>query len=285
MSVDKFGRRKRAHSVQGPKGIGFNLTAEGDYDMQDKRLVRVKDPVQDGDAVNLRSVRTVFNNSLCVNKDGVFNANSMKIVNLKDPSAPNDVTNKRYVDARVPELGNEAWAFKRKRLSNVADPKYDGEVVTLGYLKQSALIKSSVGYNANNVCISNVGHPANDGDAVNKGYFERRFSEYVQHRSSNFESPQLSTDAVNLDYFMNKALTKVNTTSNDWDGRYARLKYLADPKDPSDAVTKAYLHNIISDLSYAIYKHIHPNRAVDKPVWWSKAFQLSWEDMFKANDK
>ena len=64
MSLDKFGRscgsdgggggggdRKRLF-VKGPRGIGFNLTDDGDYDMDDRRLTRVGDAESETDAVN-----------------------------------------------------------------------------------------------------------------------------------------------------------------------------------------------------------------------------------------
>lgn len=63
MSLDKFGRsggggggeggeRKRLYA-KGPRGIGFDLTEEGDYDMDDRRLTRVGDAESETDAVNV----------------------------------------------------------------------------------------------------------------------------------------------------------------------------------------------------------------------------------------
>jgi len=61
MSVDKFGRHSRANQSQalrGPKGEGYNLTPDGDYDIKKKRLCYLEDPVNDLDAVNLKTLNS-----------------------------------------------------------------------------------------------------------------------------------------------------------------------------------------------------------------------------------
>lgn len=56
MSVDKFGHynlnNKTTATVgpQGLRGIGFHQTASGDYDLQNKRLINLKDPIEIKDA-------------------------------------------------------------------------------------------------------------------------------------------------------------------------------------------------------------------------------------------
>lgn len=60
MSVNKFGRYSATKSkvaavtaaARGPKGKGFNLTPEGNYDVLGKRLKNVFKPLHDSDAVN-----------------------------------------------------------------------------------------------------------------------------------------------------------------------------------------------------------------------------------------
>ena len=56
MSVDIFGRssiNKKEIILKGPPGIGFSLTDSGDFDIQNKRLCNVSDPINNQDAVNL----------------------------------------------------------------------------------------------------------------------------------------------------------------------------------------------------------------------------------------
>lgn len=60
MSVDVFGRQlvNSKEIIKGPPGIGFALTVEGDYDIQNKRLCNVDDPLKDEDAVNLQTLNS-----------------------------------------------------------------------------------------------------------------------------------------------------------------------------------------------------------------------------------
>lgn len=55
MSVDKFGRYSNLNKIsQGPQGIqgvGFYQTRNGDFDLQNKRMINLKEPVETKDAV------------------------------------------------------------------------------------------------------------------------------------------------------------------------------------------------------------------------------------------
>lgn len=289
MSIDKFGRRKGAKATPGPKGVGFKLTPDGNYDMEDKILVNIADPVKDADAVNVRSVHSAI--ASCMrDEDGTFDAHSKKIVNLKDPTSSNDVVNKKYVDGKVPELGKEVWGFKRKRLSNIADPMYDGEAVTLGYIKNNTLLKEKSGYNANNVAITNLGQPLTDGDAINKSYLEKNailINSRIPRRLTNIDHPEQPNDAINLDFFNNHAMVK-SKNQPDWDARWGKIKYLSNPAGPNDAVNKAYLQEDLANLSYAIYSELMSiknsfNLRIEYSSWMSMAPNHTWGDMFKMH--
>lgn len=69
MSVDVFGRQwVREKEIQkGPRGIGFELTTSGDFDINNKRLCNVSNPVEDSDCVNLQFIKkeiTLFQKSI-----------------------------------------------------------------------------------------------------------------------------------------------------------------------------------------------------------------------------
>ena len=58
MSVDVFGRHIGSEKgSQGPPGIGFNLTSKGDFDIGDRKLCNIADPVENSDCVNLKTLR------------------------------------------------------------------------------------------------------------------------------------------------------------------------------------------------------------------------------------
>ena len=54
-----FGRKleKRSGGSRGPPGVGYKLTADGQYDADNKRLCNVALPKQLNDAVNLDTLR------------------------------------------------------------------------------------------------------------------------------------------------------------------------------------------------------------------------------------
>ena len=55
MGVDKFGRSNSftANSLpRGPPGVGFKLTNDGDFDINNKRIKFVCNPVDAGDVIN-----------------------------------------------------------------------------------------------------------------------------------------------------------------------------------------------------------------------------------------
>lgn len=66
MSIDVFGRHsKRAESTSRDlPGIGFKVTSEGHYDMNNKRLCKVAEAQELNDAVNLNMVQHMIQREL-----------------------------------------------------------------------------------------------------------------------------------------------------------------------------------------------------------------------------
>lgn len=57
MALDKFGRSgSTSKGPVGPPGIGFKLSVNGEYDMNGKRLINLKNPSLDMDAVTKKYV-------------------------------------------------------------------------------------------------------------------------------------------------------------------------------------------------------------------------------------
>ena len=60
MSVDVFGRNlKRKEGHRGPPGIGYKLTKDGQYDVENKRLCNLATAEQSNDAVNLDTLQNL----------------------------------------------------------------------------------------------------------------------------------------------------------------------------------------------------------------------------------
>ena len=62
MSVDVFGRNlERVGGSRGPLGVGFKVTSDGQYDIDNKRLCNVAEPNQSGDdAINLGILQRII---------------------------------------------------------------------------------------------------------------------------------------------------------------------------------------------------------------------------------
>lgn len=299
MSVDKFGRRShRQQAKRGPKGEGFNLTAQGDYDVQKKRIRYLEDPVENDDAVNLQTLQSGLFKCIQLSAQGTdFDAQKKRIGNANDPVAQDDLTTKRYVDENTPENKDSFWSFKHKRLSNVSDPLYDGEVVNLSYLKTHSLVKDHKSniFDAQNTVLTNLAPPSYPTDAVNKNYLEHNALllnpgnvwDFNNKRLTNVSDPDGNAkDAVNYGYLNRSVMCKLRP-GKDWDGRWCKIKCVSFPDSDGDVVTKGYLRHQLGPLAYYIYSELKTKGGGEKNVtlypyekWISEAFSTPWSELF-----
>lgn len=65
MSIDVFGRKlTQSDGSRGPSGIGFKLTDDGQFDLENKRLCLVADAADLQDVVNVQVLRKVLSDEL-----------------------------------------------------------------------------------------------------------------------------------------------------------------------------------------------------------------------------
>ena len=58
MGVDVFGRRtEKPEATRGPPGIGYKLTEDEQFDVENKRICNLAAAVDKGDAVNLKTLQ------------------------------------------------------------------------------------------------------------------------------------------------------------------------------------------------------------------------------------
>lgn len=112
MVVDKFGRQQGSGRsgggsaiVRGPPGIGFKLTTNNDFDIENRRICNVGDPKDDGDVVNKKCTLIV--------REKVVSARKRRLIDVDEPELDTDATTKKYVkkkarkaNARIDELIN-----------------------------------------------------------------------------------------------------------------------------------------------------------------------------------
>ena len=132
-----------AKGIQGAPGVGFSLTADGNYDMNKKKLTNVGAPSDNTDAATKKYVDDNSSGSLLSSKltvDSNINMNHKSIKNLYPPQDNNDSATKFYVDAKFLHV--------------------NGSNSMIGNL------------NMNNKKIVNVNAPTNQNDASNKKYVD-----------------------------------------------------------------------------------------------------------------
>lgn len=298
MSVNKFGRRSRRRKAErGPKGEGFNLTAEGDYDMQGKRIRYLEGPVEKGDAVNLLTLQNGLINCMQLSLDE-FDAQGKRVGNANDPVDHTDLATKRYVDEKVPEKMDSFWSFKQKRLSNIVDPLYDGEAVNLSYLKKNTILRDykSRHFDAGNSVVTNLAPPTGDSDAVNKAYMNNNALLLNQGQEWNFNNKRLVnvsdpqgnvTAAVNYGYLERNTICRADGTDSDWDARWKRINSVSWPEVDGDVVNKGYLRNIVGKLTYYMYVESKTKGGKKTNVkllpvdqWMTEVFTTPWNELF-----
>lgn len=128
MSVDKFGRHESVvmrEVLRGPPGHGFNLTFDGDYDVKNKRIVNLADPVSDNEAVNLQTVEKLS----LVCKDETFDAKHKRICNLGEPKSDTDAVNRRYLLKEINKLKRELKNLIKATSVELAHREIQPEVI------------------------------------------------------------------------------------------------------------------------------------------------------------
>ena len=258
MTFDKFGRHseKSGRPQQGPKGEGFNLTADGDYDIKSKKLRNVSNPKSDSDAVNLQTI-----NERCLIVSDIIDAKGKLISNITNRSLyyPFDVANKEYL--------------KQNFLQYIPSPGQTSSI------------------NAKNSYITNVLDPKSSQDAATKNYVDMQTPALFPHqwdfkyrRLSKCANPLDPGDAVNLRYYKS-TVPAIDTDNTTWDFFGYRLINLHKPMLPNDAITKSFMKEALTDLSYAIYAKMYSGRRtnlVPKETWKSKVLESSWEELFDS---
>ena len=229
-----------AKGVQGAPGVGFNLTADGNYDMVGKKLTNVGTPTSDTDSATKKYVDTNSGGgktSLLTVDSNIDMKSQFLITNLKTPSNNDDAANKKYVDDSKVDgsvflrldgtrsmTGN--LDMNNKRIFNIPNPTGSKQPIPLAYgdlaylhVDGSNMMTNHM--NMNNKKIINLITPTNNSDATTKKYVDDSVS------NQDFSS------------FFKKDGSRVMTSDLNIGGH--KIINLEDPTSDSDAVTKKYV--------------------------------------------
>ena len=171
--------------LQGAPGVGFNLTADGNYDMAGKKLTNVGNPRDDKDAAPKKYVDDNSGGgktSLITVDSNIDMKSQFSITNLKTPSNDDDAATKKYVDdTKVDGSVFLTLDGKRKmtgnlnmnnnRIFNILAPTGNNQPIPLAYgdlayLKVDGSNKMTNNLNMENKRIINLLTPTDDTDAT-----------------------------------------------------------------------------------------------------------------------
>ena len=228
-----------AKGVQGAPGVGFNLTADGNYDMVGKKLTNVGAPTSDTDSATKKYVDTNSGGgktSLLTVDSNIDMKSQYSIKNLKTPSNNDDAATKKYVDDSKVDgsvflkldgtrsmTGN--LDMNNKRIFNLPNPTGSKQPIPLAYgdlaylhVNGSNMMTNHM--NMNNKKIINLVTPTNNSDATTKKYVDdnisnQDFSSFLKkdgsismnsdlniggHKIINLEDPTSDSDAASKKY-------------------------------------------------------------------------------------
>ena len=150
--------------IQGSPGVGFSLTKDGNYDMNNKKLKNVGEGVESSDAVTKHQLETAINSKIntspslnnYVKKDSPevaadldmkgFDIKNLKVTPVGDASA----TSRKYVDRKLDTKANKSdlggylkrdgsnemqgnLQMNNNRITILPDPQLNDEAATKHY--------------------------------------------------------------------------------------------------------------------------------------------------------
>ena len=262
---DSSGKGERGE--RGFPGVGFKLDGDGNYDMESKRLVNVKNGANPNDVATKGQIQVLDNtpgnvqNNKAVIYSGTGSVHTNSVYLQDTPDGAGSFNSVRLltqhqsyenIHLHVPDLQN-----------------FDGN----GGRKKSEIVVTSTEQNVTGKKVfSNieVPNPTNNNQAANKKYVDDEvkkipssdLSPYLKKdgtvvMTGNLDlgnqqitnlgfNIQNSADVVNLGFCDTKYLQKVSDSDLDMDSH--RIKDMAQPINNNDATTKAYVDSEIAKI-------------------------------------
>ena len=223
--------------LRGSPGVGFSLTRDGNYDMNNKKLKSVGEGVESSDAVTKHQLETAINSKIntspslnnYVKKDSPevgadLDMKGYAIKNLKlTPTSNSSASSKRYVDQKA---GSKA---DKSDLNQFL--KLDGSKQMSGNLQMNG--KRVVG-------LTNV--PGYNGEATNKRYVDTKLNDKANKSDLNDYLKLDGTTLMQGDLNMNNK----------------RILKLPDPQLADEPVTRIFL-TITNSLFYNDFLDLNGN--------------------------
>ena len=269
--------------IQGAPGIGFNLTADGNYDIINRKLTNVGTPTANADAATKKYVDDNSSSStsdLTVDSN-IDMKNNYRIINLKHPVDADEPATKQYSDSKFLDrdgsrtmLGN--LSMNNNKIIKVGTPTVNDDAVTKEYTDNTFLPKSG-GLMTGNLDMNrqyrifNLPTPNGDRQPVNLAtanflYLPRNGSKVMLNNLNmdnklinNLGTPRANSDAATKKYVDDNSGSPDLSDYLEKDGTIAmtgnlnlnsnKIIKLSTPTVNDDAATKKYVDDNVPDLS------------------------------------
>ena len=259
----------------GPQGIGFKLTPNGNYDIQNKKLVNVKQGADPNDVVTKSQIQLLDNAPGDVRL--LTEHQSYENIHLNIPDLKNFDGHGGRAKSEIMVTSTEQHITGRKTFFEIsvlkpdnndqaANKKYvDDEIKKIPspdlstYLKKDGTVEMTGNLDMGNQQITNLGaNIQNTYDVVNLGFCDTKYLQKISnsdldmdnHKIKDMAQPTDDNDAVNKHYVDHNFLNRLtpNALGGELDMRGHKIIVLGNPSNPNDASTKAYVDTEIAKI-------------------------------------
>ena len=244
--------------VQGLQGLGFKLNSEGDYDMENKKLVNVKQGTNNNDVVTKSYLDSEITK--------IPSVDTTQFVKKTGASMNGDLI---LQPQPYPIHGNTDKAISYNTARNIFLSKKEG-----GSMLQSL--------DMNNHFITNIKDPVNSDHGVNKKYVDNQLAKKLDKDTTidmkdnaitNVKFPVNQKDVATVEYITQRItnsqknyLKLDGTTSMSGDLNLNNNKIInlqTDYRDSKSAVNVELMENEITDLRNLVTQKIHESQIIN----------------------
>ena len=267
-----------AKGIQGAPGVGFSLTADGNYDMNKKKLTNVGAPSANTDAatkkyVDDNSVGLSTTTRLTVDSN-IDMKDRYRILNLKHPVDADEPATKQYADIKFLDrdgsrtmIGN--LSMNNNRIIKLATPTTNDDAATKKYvddsipdtssfIKKDGSVSMTGNLNLGNKKIVGLATPTSNTDASTKKYVDDSLNPYFKidgskkitgsidinnNRIFNIPMPNGNNQPVTVIYG-NSNYLRINgriPMMGNLNMNNRKIYNLSTPTNDNDAATKKYV--------------------------------------------
>ena len=229
--------------LRGSPGVGFSLTSDGNYDMNNKKLKNVGEGVESSDAVTKHQLETEINSK--INTSPSLN----NFVKKDSPEVAADLDMKGYgIKNMKVTPADDASATSRKYVDGKLNTKADKSILSQ-YIKRDGSVQMVGNLQMNGKRITGLSNvPAYNGEATNKRYVDTKLNDKASKSDLNNKADKSDLD----DYLKLDGTTPMQGGLNMNNKRITRLP---DPQLADEPVTRKFLtstntlfYNIFLDL-------------------------------------